>query len=88
MLNFFRFAEKKFREEGLREGMKEGMKEGIREGIVEVIFRQLKKKFGDVPQDYRLKIRSLDKESLTELSENILDINSLDDIDKFLNLKH
>jgi len=64
------------------------MREGIREGIVEIIFRQLKKKFGDVPQDYRLKIKSLDKESLTELSENILDIKSLDDIDKFLNLKH
>jgi len=66
MLNFFRFAEKKFREEGLREGMREGMKEGmkegikegIREGIVEVIFRQLKKKFGDVPEDYRYTARN------------------------------
>ena len=80
------------RAQGIKEGIKEGRKEGIKEGReeekekfriqeAERAERLLSKKFGELTEEYKENIHNLDKEKLDVILDNILDIESLDDIE-------
>ena len=62
------------RAEGRAEGRIEGKAEGKIEGQPEMLLKQLKKKFGDVPADIENQIRSLPGGRLEQLAESIFDL--------------
>lgn len=80
--------EEQRRAEGRAQGIKEGIKEGREEEKekfriqeAERAERLLSKKFGELTEEYKENIHNLDKEKLDVILDNILDIESLDDIE-------
>ncbi|RKL62647.1 DUF4351 domain-containing protein [Thermoanaerobacteraceae bacterium SP2] len=70
---------------GLKEGLEKGIEKGIGKGIAETITKLLCKKLGELPKEYKERILAQDRSTLELIAENIFGIESLDDIDKFLN---
>ena len=65
---------------------KEGMeKENSRLRDVERVLKLLTKKFGTLNDVFKKKIKNMGSDNLNLLIENILDIESLDEIEKYLN---
>lgn len=58
---------------------------GIEKGQIQVIKRQLNRKFGWVPQDLINKIDTMDEISIENLSLELIDMQSIDDLKKFIN---
>ena len=79
-----------FRREGLREGRKEGRKEGrvkgrqegrqegLRQGTEQTLLRLLHKRFGELPDWARHRIRDARPEELDDWLERLLDARSID----------
>ncbi|NEX21741.1 DUF4351 domain-containing protein [Thiorhodococcus mannitoliphagus] len=65
-----RFAER-FREEGMRQGMQQGE--------ARVLARQLRLKFGELPDAAQIRIAQADESTLLEWSERVLTATSLDE---------
>lgn len=65
-------------------GRKEGKEEGKLEQAIALIMRQLKKRFGEIPEEISGKIESLSIEDLDSLGEDIFDLNSLEDLASWL----
>ena len=76
MLKILKFAEDK--------GIEKGRKEGKSEERRELIKKQLSKKFGKIPNDLLDKIRSMDDALLDILSLEILDFQSMEDLNAFI----
>ena len=70
--------------EGLDEGIKEGMKKGIAEGKSELLINQLMKKFNGLSDYYIEKIKCLPEEVIQQIGTDIFDLESVDDIKKYL----
>ncbi len=66
------------RREGEAEGRREGEAEGRREGEAEVLLRQLRVRFGALPEDVTARIKAADAETLLRWSERILSASTLD----------
>jgi hypothetical protein len=64
---------------------KRGLKEGLEKGIAETITKLLCKKLGELPKEYKERILAQDRPTLELIAENIFGIESLADIDRFLN---
>ncbi|MDD4570659.1 MAG: DUF4351 domain-containing protein [Tepidanaerobacteraceae bacterium] len=75
----------KGREAGIKEGREAGIKEGKEVGIAETVLRLLSKKLGEVPEKYASKLMAQDKQTLERIADSIFDIESIKDLDKFLN---
>lgn len=58
--------------------------EGREEATVNLIIRQLTKRFGEIPQEIHLSISALSLPVLEELSEALLDFNSMADLQSWL----
>ena len=75
-------------EEGERRGEEKGRKEGKREGRIQqaiaLVMRQLKKRFGQIPEATIAQIEELSIEDLETLAEDFLDFNSLEDLSGWL----
>jgi flagellar biosynthesis/type III secretory pathway protein FliH len=88
MLNVFKYAEERGKQEGFLEGMEKGMEKGIakgiEKGIAETVVRQLYKKLGELPCEYKERILSQDRPTLELIADNIFNIESLSDLDRFL----
>ena len=84
MVSKLKYAERKGREEGIEEGREEGREEGIRIGRVNTVKRLLNKKLGELPTEIINKIDELDIANLDIITDDIFDINCLDDINKYL----
>ena len=69
----------------LSKGREEGREVGKQEGIAETVLRQLSKKLGEVPEEYVSKLMARDKQTLDKIADSIFDIESIKDLDKFLN---
>ncbi len=54
------------------------------EGQANILVRQLKKKFGNIPIEVEDKVRNLSVEKQQELAEVIFDLKSIDDVKAFL----
>jgi Rod binding domain-containing protein len=61
------------------------LSKGREEGIAETVLRQLSKKLGEVPEEYVSKLMARDKQTLDRIADSIFDIESIKDLDKFLN---
>jgi predicted transposase YdaD len=77
-----------FRREGRQEGRQEGWQEGREEGetmaLVKATIKLLTKKFGIIPNDLKMRLQELDVASLEIIVEDILDMKSIDEINKYL----
>lgn len=76
MLKILKFAEDK--------GIEKGRIEGKSEERRELIKKQLSKKFGKIPNDLLDKIHSMDDALLDILSLEILDFQSMEDLNAFI----
>jgi hypothetical protein len=61
-----------------------GRAEGRAEGQADLLIRQLKKKFANVPAEIENQVRALPTEKLQELAEAIFDLETIKDIKRFL----
>ena len=78
-------AVENIRKEGRTEGIKEGKKEGICIGQQESVLKILNKRFGDTPQTIKNKIKNIfNVKKLEEILLAILDINSPEEVEKYL----
>ncbi|MGK7933348.1 MAG: Rpn family recombination-promoting nuclease/putative transposase [Microcystaceae cyanobacterium] len=72
------------REEGREEGIEEGIIIGREEGIKSLLLKLLSTKIGEIPERIQQQINQLSMESLETLSENILELNTLEDLRHWL----
>jgi predicted transposase YdaD len=72
------------REEGLEEGLEQGIEQGIEQATINLVIRQLTKRFGKISQRKIKSISGLPLSVLEELSEALLDFQSLNDLQTWL----
>jgi hypothetical protein len=72
-----------YKQEGKQEGI-EQEREQSRLKDVERVLKLLAKKFKDLDEGSKEKIRDLDSEKLNKIIEEILDIESLKDVEKYI----
>ncbi len=65
--------------EGLAEGRAEGLAEGLAEGRAHVVLLQMQRRFGNVPEDVRRRIRDASVPELDAWSVAVLDAPTIDD---------
>ena len=63
---------------------KRGMEIGIEKGKAELLIKQLMKKFKGLPEGYKHKIKQLPEETLELVGMNIFDLESLEDLERYL----
>lgn len=77
-----------FREEGKEEGLSKGMEKGLERGKTEALLKTaiklLTKKFGLIPEELKTRISELDASTLDVMIDGILDYESLEDVNKYL----
>jgi hypothetical protein len=61
-----------------------GIAKGQKEGQVATILRLLNRKFGSLPEDLALSVKSLEPSQLDVLTEDLLDFQSIDDLQNWL----
>lgn len=78
-----RFAER-FREEGIQHGMQQGLQQGMQQGKHQgealVLERQLRLKFGALPDAVQRRIEQASEQTLLEWSERVLTASRLDEV--------
>ncbi|WP_346940437.1 DUF4351 domain-containing protein [uncultured Clostridium sp.] len=62
----------------------EGKEEGLEEGKAELLIKQLMKKFKILPDEYKEKIRNLSGDVIEHIGTEIFDMESLEDLKKYL----
>jgi predicted transposase YdaD len=72
------------REEGLEEGLEQGIEQGIEQATINLVIRLLTKRFGKISQRKIKSISGLPLSVLEELSEALLDFQSLNDLQTWL----
>ena len=65
-------------------GKEEGKEEGRLQGSIALVMRQLKKRFGEIPEVLSGKVENLFLEDLESLTEDIFDFNNLEDLSGWL----
>lgn len=68
------------REESAREGELRGEQRGVQRGEVRVLLRQIRLKFGEIPDEVRRRIEQADADTLLTWSERILTAERIEDI--------
>jgi flagellar biosynthesis/type III secretory pathway protein FliH len=68
------------RQEGLQLGRQEGIEQGRRQGEIELLLRQLRRRFGSVPETIEVRLRDADPNQLLEWGERAVTANSIDEI--------
>lgn len=69
---------------GIEIGREEGREVGRHEGQEQIVLRQLRRKFGEVSEEREARIHRLTVAQLEDLSEALLDFNSLTDADAWI----
>ncbi|MFN4280846.1 DUF4351 domain-containing protein, partial [Thermosynechococcus sp.] len=59
--------------------------EGLQQGEAAVVLRQLRRRFGSVPNDLEERIRRLSPEQIEALAEALLDFTDLEEVSDWLN---
>ncbi|HHK41983.1 MAG TPA: DUF4351 domain-containing protein, partial [Planctomycetaceae bacterium] len=71
---------KKGMEKGMEKGIEKGIEKGVEQGEAEVVLRLLKRKFADIPPEYRQRIDDADSTQLLAWAERILTAETIDDV--------
>ncbi|MEQ8996612.1 MAG: Rpn family recombination-promoting nuclease/putative transposase [Coleofasciculus sp. B1-GNL1-01] len=66
------------------QGEAKGREKGRLQEAIALVMRLLKKRFGDVPEAISTKVESLPLQDLENLTEEILDLNHLEDLERWL----
>ena len=74
-----RFAER-FHEKGMQQGIQKGMQQGMHRGEALILERQLRLKFGVLPDEVQRRIEQASEQTLLEWSERVLTANRLDEV--------
>ena len=74
----------KGRESGLKEGLAEGLASGVEKGKNEMLWKQMIKKFPNLPSIYLEKLKQLDVARLDLLALELLDMQKQEDLDRYL----
>lgn len=69
----------------IEQGREQGLKEGEARGFQVMLKKQLVRKFGPLSSELISQIESAEMDSLVKLAEEILDIESIDEVGSFLN---
>jgi len=72
------------KQEGRQEGRQEGEQRGKIMALREILYRQIVRKFGRVPDDLNTKLAQLSLEQLGEIAEAMIDISSLEELEHLL----
>ncbi|MDJ0839433.1 MAG: DUF4351 domain-containing protein [Acidobacteriota bacterium] len=67
-------------EEGLEKGIEKGLEQGLEKGRLNTLLRQIKKKFGPVPDWAQEKLLSADSDTLDRWTDAILDAPDLQEL--------
>lgn len=70
--------------EGKEEGLDEGLEKGLEKGKAELLIKQLMKKFKILPDEYKEKFRNLSGYVIEHIGTEIFNIESLEDLKKYL----
>ena len=77
--------DEKSRLQGARdEGREEGIKQGAKDALVKSTIKLLRKKFKDIPDNIIESILNLSLEKIEEINEDLFDIESLEELKKYL----
>jgi flagellar biosynthesis/type III secretory pathway protein FliH len=84
--------EQKGIEEGLRQGLEQGLEQGLQQGLgqgtragkEDIVSRQLRRRFGELPVETTHRLDQLTSEQLGDLGEAVLDFTGLADLDRWL----
>ena len=72
------------RQRGLKEGLEKGLKKGQQQGEAALVLRQIKRRFGVLPDTQKARIQALDVEQLEMLGEDLLDFSAVEDLEAWL----
>jgi predicted transposase/invertase (TIGR01784 family) len=70
-------------QKGLQEGRQEGLQEGRQEGEADLLIRILTRRFGNLTDNQKEKVRSLSIPELESLGEALFDFQSISDLEKW-----
>lgn len=81
-----------WKEEGLAQGLAQGVSQGRTQGVAQgrhqgasaMALRQLRRRFGPLPEPTEARVEALTTEQLESLGEALLDFVSLADLDAWL----
>jgi flagellar biosynthesis/type III secretory pathway protein FliH len=62
----------------------EGLREGLQKGQSNTILRQLNRKLGNLSEKIATRIKSLEPSQLDSLTEDLLDFQTFDDLERWL----
>ena len=70
-------------EKGRKEGIEKGIEQGMEKGKADFLIKMLVKKFKNVPNEYREKIRMLPQDTIEVIGMDIFEMNSINDLEKY-----
>ena len=70
-------------EQGRKEGREKGIEQGMEKGKADFLIKMLVKKFKNVPNEYREKIRMLPQDTIEVIGMDIFEMNSINDLEKY-----
>ncbi|MDY4078060.1 MAG: DUF4351 domain-containing protein, partial [Clostridium sp.] len=70
-------------ERGRKEGIEKGIEQGMEKGKADLLIKMLVKKFKNVPNEYREKIRMLPQDTIEVIGMDIFEMNSINDLEKY-----
>ena len=70
-------------EQGREEGIEKGIEQGMEKGKADLLIKMLVKKFKNVPNEYREKIRMLPQDTIEVIGMDIFEMNSINDLEKY-----
>ena len=80
----YREVKEEGREEGIKQGIEQGREQGLEQATLNLVIRLLTKRFGKISQKMSKSISALPLSVVEELSEALLDFQSLDDLQSWL----
>ena len=71
-------------ERGEKRGLEKGLKEGRKEKLIEAVTKLLEKRTGKLNESLKKKIENSSEEELDKILENIFEIETVEDVEKFI----
>ena len=69
-----------------KEGLQQGIQQGLQQGERAMIFKFLKQKIGEIPNEVRSRLEALSVTQLESLAESVLDFSTVEDLKQWLEM--